>query len=94
MSETASVPAAPAPAPAQAPAPSAKPNTTQATAGAVGGATSAAAVVLIWALGLLKLPVPPEVAVSIVALVTPVVHYVVVRMNSTLPSDPNTGATP
>lgn len=49
--------------------------TTQATSTGANAMTSAAGIVLVWLLSLWKIDVPAQVALAIVTLIAPFVHY-------------------
>lgn len=57
-------------------------NSTVATAAASGGFSGAAVVVLTWALGLLHVNVPPEVAAAAMVLLSPIVHLIAMRVGA------------
>lgn len=57
------------------------------TPAAVTGTASAAGIVLVWGLQQFKIEVPPEVALAILALVSPVIHWAVVKLNPPYPGE-------
>jgi hypothetical protein len=62
-------------------------NTTHATAAAAGGASAAAVVLLTWGMKqFLGIELPDDVAVSTVALLAPVIHYVTTRFFGVAPT--------
>lgn len=61
-------------------------NSTVATAAASGGFSGAAVVVLTWALGVLHVEVPPEVAAAAMVLLSPIVHLIAMRLSAEAPA--------
>lgn len=87
--------AAPAPTPAPAPPPPSELPTSEkpavknniATPAAAGGAAGASVVIITWALGLMHITVPAEVAAAMMVLAAPLLHLVAVRIGAE-PSNP------
>jgi hypothetical protein len=61
-------------------------NSTVATAAASGGFSGAAVVVLTWALGVMHVEVPPEVAAAAMVLLSPIVHLLAMRLGVEAPA--------
>lgn len=64
-----------------------------ATAAASGGVSGAAVVILAWALSLVHITVPAEVAAALMVVATPLLHLVAVRIGAEPAVDPH-AATP
>jgi uncharacterized membrane-anchored protein len=70
-------------------------STSQSTSASASGIAGAAGVVLIWILvAFFKVSVPSDVAVAIVALLTPIIHYIIVRLTMTITTPTPTTTTP
>ena len=55
---------------------------TQSTAAAASGVSGAAVVILVWALSLVRVTVPAEVAASIMVCLAPVIHMIALKMGA------------
>ena len=55
---------------------------TQSTAAAASGVSGAAVVILVWALSLVRVTVPAEVAASIMVCLAPIIHMIALKMGA------------
>jgi hypothetical protein len=63
-------------------------NPSQATAAGAGGVAGALGIIVVWALSLGHVEVPPEVALAFSVVLTPLVHWAGLRLGTTKADKP------